>query len=63
MRNGAIIMFLISLSEDLSFMGYMNLYEGFMPVVIDVLAETLRVSLAGGAIGVVLGWMSKRAIT
>ena len=60
LRNGAIIMFLISLSEDLSFMGYMHLYEGFMPVVVDVLAETLRVSLAGGAIGAVLGWMTKR---
>jgi hypothetical protein len=60
LRNGAIIMFIISLSEDLSFVGYMNLYEGFKPVVVDVLAETLRVSLAGGVIGAVLGWMTPR---
>jgi hypothetical protein len=60
LRNGAIIMFIITLSKDLSFMGYMNRYEGFMPVVVDVLAETVRVSLAGGVIGAVLGWMTKR---
>jgi hypothetical protein len=61
LRNGAIIMFIISLSEDLSFMGYMNLYEGFMPIVVDVLAETVRVSLAGGVIGATLGWMTRSA--
>jgi hypothetical protein len=59
LRNGAIIMFLITLSKDLSFMGYMNLFEGLMPVLVDVLAETVRVSLAGGTIGAVLGWMTK----
>jgi len=61
LRNGAIIMFLITLSKDLSFLGYMNLFERLMPIVLDVLAETVRVSLAGGVIGAVLGWMSERA--
>ena len=59
LRGGAIIMFLIALSTDLSFLGYMNLFRGFTPVIVDVLAETVRVALAGGAIAVVLGW--KRA--
>ena len=54
-------MFLIILSKDLSFMGYLNLYKGFTPVIVDVLAETLRTSLAGGVIGAVLGLMSKPA--
>jgi len=52
-------MFLVALSTDLSFLGYMNLFRGFMPVIVDVLAETVRVALAGGAIAAVLVW--KRA--
>jgi len=59
LRGGAIIMFLIALSTDLSFLGYMNFFRGFTPVIVDVIAETVRVALAGGAIAVVLGW--KRA--
>ncbi len=59
LRGGAIIMFLVALSTDLSFLGYMNLFRGFSPVTVDVLAETVRVALAGGAIAAVLGW--KRA--
>jgi hypothetical protein len=39
-------------------MGYMNLYKTIAPVVVDVLAETARTSLAGGAIGMVLGLMN-----
>jgi hypothetical protein len=61
LKSGAIIVFLIILSKDLSFMGYLNLYKGFTPVIVDVLAETLRTSLAGGVIGAVLGLMSKPA--
>lgn len=61
LKNGAIIMLLIGLSKDLSFMGYMNLFKGFLPVIVDVLAETLRVALAGGVIGGVLGLMNKSA--
>ena len=62
-KGGAIIMFLIILSKDLSFMGYMNLFKGFLPVIVDILAETLRVALAGGVIGGVLGLMNKGAET
>jgi hypothetical protein len=42
-------------------MGYMNLYKTIAPVVVDVLAETARTSLAGGAIGTVLGLMNQNA--
>jgi hypothetical protein len=55
---GAIIGVLIHLSWKLSLMGYMNLYKRIAPVVVDVLAETARTSLAGGAIGMVLGLMN-----
>jgi hypothetical protein len=50
-------MFLIPLSKDLSFLGYMNLFKGFTPVIVDVLGETVRVAVAGGVIGTVLGLM------
>lgn len=56
-------MLLIGLSKDLSFMGYMNLFKGIVPVIVDVLAETSRVALAGGVIGGVLGLMKKSAKT
>jgi hypothetical protein len=59
LKAGAIIMFLVALSKDLSFMGYMNLFKGFPPVIVDVFAETFRVALAGGVIGGVLGVMNR----
>ena len=55
------MMLLIALSKDLSFMGYQNLFIGFIRVIVDVLSETARVSLAGGVIGAVLGMVSKDA--
>jgi hypothetical protein len=58
---GAIIGFLIHSSWKLSLMGYMNLYKEITPVVVDVLAETARASLAGGVIGAVLGLMNQNA--
>ena len=63
LKSAAIIMFLIALSKDLSFLGYMNLFKGFTPVVVDVLGETVRVAIAGGVIGKVLGLMSKEGET
>jgi hypothetical protein len=58
---GAIVGFLIHLSWKLSLMGYMNLYKEISPVVVDVLVETARASLAGGVIGAVLGLMNQNA--
>jgi hypothetical protein len=59
--GGAMIGVLIHLSWKLSLMGYMNLYKKITPVVVDVLAEVARTSLAGGAIGTVLGLMNQNA--
>jgi hypothetical protein len=59
--GGAMIGVLIHLSWKLSLMGYMNLYKKITPVVVDVLAEAARTSLAGGAIGTVLGLMNQNA--
>ncbi len=56
-------MLLIALSKDLSFLGYMNLFRGFTPVIVDVLGETVRVAIAGGVIGQVLGLMSQEKET
>jgi hypothetical protein len=52
---GAIVGSLIHLSWKLSLTGYLNLYKRTWPVAVDILAETARVSLAGGVIGAVLG--------
>ena len=62
-KGGAVIMLLIALSKDLSFLGYMNLFRGFTPVIVDVLGETVRVAIAGGVIGQVLGLMSQEKET
>lgn len=62
-KSGAVIMLLIALSKDLSFLGYMNLFRGFTPVIVDVLGETVRVAIAGGVIGQVLGLMSQEKET
>jgi hypothetical protein len=58
---GAIVGVLIHSSWKLSLLGYMNLYKESTPVVVDVLVETARASLAGGAIGAVLGLMNQNA--
>jgi hypothetical protein len=55
---GAIIGSLIHLSWKLSLTGYLNLYKETGPVVVDILVETARASLAGGVIGAVLGLMA-----
>ena len=55
---GAIIGSLIHLSWKLSLTGYLNLYKKTGPVVVDILVETARASLAGGVIGAVLGLMA-----
>lgn len=63
LKGGAIIMFLITLSVNLSLMSYMNLHQGYIPSILDVLGETVRAGLAGGVIGAVLGLMNKNAET
>ena len=60
LKGGAIIMFLISVSLDLQFMAFMNLWKGGpLPVVVDIIGATVLGALAGGVIGAVLGMMNK----
>ena len=54
---GAIIVFLMALGIDLQFAATMNLMNGFVPVIVDVLAATAMGAITGGVIGLVLGKM------
>jgi hypothetical protein len=59
MKVGAIIMFLITLSFNLSLLSIMNLHQGYTANILDVVGETVRAAIAGGVIGAVLGLMWK----
>jgi hypothetical protein len=63
LKNGAIIMFLVTLSVNLSLMSVMNLNTGVRAEILDVLGETVRFAISGGVIGAVLGLMNKKAET
>ena len=54
---GAIIVFSMALAIDLQFAATMNLMNGFVPIVVDVLAATAMGAITGGVIGFVLGKM------
>jgi hypothetical protein len=57
--GGAMITFLMALYNDLMSVSFMNLFAGFTPVVVDVIAFTIIGALAGGVVGAVLGMMNK----
>jgi len=63
LKGGAIMMFLIALYIDLSFMSFMNIMKGMTPVIVDVIAATVIGAIAGGVIGLVLGAMNKEPAT
>ena len=56
LKVGAITMFLITLSLNLSLLSIMNLNNGVMPNVLDVVGETVRMAVGGGVIGPILGY-------
>ena len=58
-KAGAIIMFLITLSLNLSLLSIMNLHTGFTANILDVVGETVRAAVGGGVIGAVLGFRHK----
>lgn len=60
MKLGAIIMFLITLSFNLSLLSIMNLHNGLTANILDIVGETVRLALGGGVIGAILGLMDKR---
>ena len=62
MKVGAIIMFLTTLSLNLSLLSIMNLNNGYTANILDVIGETVRMALGGGVIGGVLGLMDKGEI-
>ena len=57
--GGAMITFFMGLYFDLMNLSFMNLFRGFTPVVVDVIAFTIIGGLAGGIVGAVLGMMNK----
>ncbi|CAN5849570.1 hypothetical protein BH20ACI4_BH20ACI4_32620 [soil metagenome] len=61
LKGGALIMFPIILGIDLQFMAFMNLYQGFTPLIVDVIASTVLGAIAGGVIGLILGLVGKKA--
>lgn len=58
-KAGTIIMFLITLSLNLSLLSIMNLHTGFTANILDVVGETVRAAVGGGVIGAVLGFRYK----
>ena len=58
---GAAIMFLITLSQNLSLLSIMNLHTGYTPNLLDIVGETVRAALGGGVIGAILGYGHKDA--
>lgn len=61
--GGAMITFFMGLYYDMMSVSFMNLYSGFTPVVVDVIAFTVIGALAGGVVGAVLGMMNKGPVT
>jgi hypothetical protein len=59
--GATLIGFLIHAAIELSFAGYSNFYKEVTPIIVDVLIETARTSVAGGVIGAVLGMMHRNA--
>ena len=54
---GAIIAASVALAIDLQFLATMKMLNGFVPVIIDVLAAAVLGGISGGVIGFVLGKM------
>ena len=61
LKNGAVVMFLVTLSGNLNLMSIMNLNAGVSAEILDVLGETVRFAIGGGVIGGVLGAMNRSA--
>ena len=60
-KAGATIMFIITLSLNLSLLSIMNLHTGYTPNILDLAGETVRAALGGGVIGAILGYRHKGA--
>ena len=56
--GGALVVLPIVLGIDLQFAATMNMFNGFMPIIVDAIAATVMSAITGGVIGIVLGKMS-----
>ena len=63
LKLGALITFPVVLWSDLQLEAFMNLYIGFVPIIVDVLAATVLGTIVGGVIGLVLGIVDKKQAT
>jgi len=61
--GGAMITFFMALYFDLMNVTFMNLFNSFIPVIVDVIAFTIIGSLTGGIIGAVLGMMKRPGVS
>ena len=60
LKGGALIMLPLIIGIDLQFWSFMNLYKGFAPLVVDVVAGTVMGALTGGVIALVIGMFARR---
>ncbi len=63
LKLGALITFPMIIWSVLRFEAFMDLYIGFVPIIVNVLAATLMGAIAGGVIGLVLGMVDKKQTT
>jgi hypothetical protein len=59
LKGGLLLMFLISLIINFDFLAFMNVYKGPVGAIVVIAASTFIGTLAGGAVGAVLGLMNK----
>ena len=63
LKLGALITFPVVLWSDLQFEAFANIYIGYVPIIVNVLAGTLLGAISGGVIGLVLGMVDKKQVT
>jgi hypothetical protein len=61
--GGAILVFLISLTNQFFYMAFMNLTQNLIPVVADIIGGTVLGAITGAAIGWVLGFTGRESAT
>jgi hypothetical protein len=58
-KAGFVLMLIIAVMSDLSYLAFMNVYKDLLAPVIDIAAATLLGTIACGVIGLVLGFLDK----
>lgn len=57
LKGGALIMLPITVGIDFQYLAFMNLYTGYVPIIVDIVVATILGAIVGGVIGFVLGKM------